>query len=467
MLRTSFRLITVGAAISALASACVITEIGEDTDDNNNDYIDGLGDPSEISSGSGETGSGNPSGGSTGDPMNPPDTQSPGDLCNCDSECAAVDALEGICVFGVCMTRPGGECASAGSTAECNGGSRCWSMDGAGSICFPDCNTFECDSGTCDSDGSCVPNENTSCDYSCGAACACETGDCAENETCISGTCVPQVATGDGPGAGPGPICNNLPKRDCTGDNSYCGELVVFDPRTTSYYDDYALNGETTTNQYRSFLRRDLAMLVAYATAKVECKAAGWPADWGNGGALGLGDMSEANGAIPGTAVGSPGHPASTHTDGFDIDLAYYQVNTPDNKLRPVCPSQDYHCSAPPHLMDLWRTSLFLGAVFESDRVRVVGVDGQVGPLVTSAINQLCQDGWLDAFACSHVKLAYETTNMNYGWFYFHHHHAHISMCPGNVPCNNVHQGLMASIGPGHVGMKFKPHPYPFGVPAL
>ena len=475
MLRTALKATGTLVCVGTLfVSACVV-DIGNDADDNRNEYLDGMGDPSNPTGGNTETSSGatDPSGsgsGSTGSgtPENPPDSQSPGDLCDCDSECVAVEGHEGICVLGVCMTKPSGDCSAAGSTTECNTGSRCWSLENSGAICFPDCTTFDC-KGQCDGDGSCAPTDQTSCDYGCGSVCACVPGDCAQGEQCISGQCVPEVVTGNGPGPGPGPTCNNLPQRDCTGTSSYCGELVTMDPRTTAHYDDYPINGETVSNQYRSYLRRDLAMLLDYATAKVLCKAENWDSSYGNGGPLGFGDMSEANGDIPGESIGSPGHPENTHTNGFDIDLGYFQVNTPDNKLRPICQHADYHCTAQPHLLDTWRNALFLGALFESKRVRVVGMDGQVGPLMQAAFNQLCADGWIDSYACAHKPMAYETTNMNYGWYYFHHHHQHVSLCPGTTQCNTANglEDRMPSIGEGWIGQAFKPHPYEFGVPTL
>jgi hypothetical protein len=243
--------------------------------------------------------------------------------------------------------------------------------------------------------------------------------------TCVSGECVPAV--GAGPGAGPGPTCSGLPLPDCT---SGCNILTPFSPRTTAYYDDYPINGETSTNQYRSYPRKDLNLLVAWATAKTLCKTAGWA---GNGGKLGMGDMSESDGAIPGTSIGSPGHPDNTHENGYDMDIGYYQTGTADNRLRPICNhivnGQDaYHCVGDPIYLDVWREAFFLGSVFESTRTRVIGVDGKAGPKLVSAMNQLCANGWLSAAACNNAVLAYETTNNGQGWYYHHHHHAHISL---------------------------------------
>ncbi len=218
--------------------------------------------------------------------------------------------------------------------------------------------------------------------------------------------------------------CSNLPPPTCTGGAAYCGQLIPFSPRQGPGYVVYH-------DAYRTYIRRDLQMLIKYAAAKTACMTKNW--NTGNGGSLGLGDMSESNGAIPGTSIGSPGHPAQTHTNGFDIDIAYFQLNTGDNQLRAICDHykdgvEAYHCTGAPNKLDAWRTAMFLGAIFEHPSVRVVGVDGQAGAIITSAFNSLCQKGWIASQACSNSKLIYEATNKGYGWFYFHHHHMHISL---------------------------------------
>src|SRR5690606_27553718 len=68
------------------------------------------------------------------------------------------------------------------------------------------------------------------------------------------------VARGDASDA-----CASLPPRDCTGTAAYCGALVPFEPVKGPGYDNYPLNGETATNQYRSFARVDLVMLIKWA----------------------------------------------------------------------------------------------------------------------------------------------------------------------------------------------------------
>ena len=93
--------------------------------------------------------------------------------------------------------------------------------------------------------------------------------------------------------------------------------------------------------------------------------------------------------------------------------------------------SDAYHCTSDPYLLDPWRTALFIGALADHPNIRVIGVDGRVGPLVESAMATLCRDGWLTGRACSSgAPLAYEETNQGYGWYHFHHHHMHVSYSP-------------------------------------
>lgn len=224
----------------------------------------------------------------------------------------------------------------------------------------------------------------------------------------------------------------DLPPRDCVGTEAYCGALIPFEPVKGIGYDNYPLNGETTANQYRSFCRRDLMMLVKYAAAFVECNGKTWTP--GNGAPLGLGDMSEKNGAIPGTSVGSPGHPSGTHLNGNDMDIAYYQTEGSNNYLRSVCPhtsggAEQYHCTGAPTILDVNRTALFLGALLSSSRTRVIGVDGRIGPLVVPALQKLCDDGTLAKVSCDRKGLiGYEATDTGKGWYKFHHHHLHVSL---------------------------------------
>jgi len=313
----------------------------------------------------------------------------------------------------------------------CEGNATCFYTNSAhtASACIQNCSP--CYTGTCPEGEVCVAG---TCVIE-----PCDESSCADDEVCAGGLCIPDP--GPGPGENPGLVCD-LPPMLCEGDASYCGELVQFDPPNDPDdaafdpllgYIDYPENGETWDDQYRSWLRRDAVMMVQYAAAKTACYTDGW--EFGNGDPIGLIDMSEEDGAIPGTSVGSPGHPAGTHTDGRDIDIAYFQAFTADNAARPVCDYFDdgvmfEHCTAPPHLLDPWRQAVFLGALFEHPDLRVIGADGKIGPVLEYYMDLLCDLDWIDPAACSSPPLAFEPTNMGWGWYFSHHHHIHVSYDP-------------------------------------
>jgi hypothetical protein len=421
-------------------------------------------------------------------PVGPGGALAPGSSCRCDTDCAGSGAHRGLCVNGICMLAASGSCASEGSQGECPAGSRCWS-----SICYPDCSAVDC-AGACDGDGSCLFTQSSRCDDSCSQVCSspyngqsAPTTQCTENSSpgqdgrcycnegfvvnaegtrcvrqctddahcagslvCRNFFCVEPPCTADSCGAGmvcadsgrcvmdigappegPVPDCSAIPGWECEGTEAYCGALLLFEPVLGPGYWNYPINGETANNLYRSYARRDMVHLVKYVAGKTECLARGW--SFGNGEPLGLGDMSEANGDIPGTSIGYPGHPPGTHVNGYDMDIAYFQIGTADNRLRSVCDhvigGQDqYRCVSDPHLLDIWRTALILGLFHDTPQLRVIGVDGKIGPMVESAVDQLCSRGWLSGRACRQLQLAYEVTDEGRGWYRFHHHHFHISL---------------------------------------
>jgi hypothetical protein len=280
----------------------------------------------------------------------------------------------------------------------------------------------------CETDGQCSSGQVCS-NFECGAP-PCTANSCGTGMLCsASGSCVMDLGS---PPSGTIPSCPNVPDYYCEGTESTCGALTTFNPRSGDGYWDYPLNGESESNQYRSYLRKDGVMLTKYAASATACLSAGWGV--GNGGRIGLGDMSEANGAIPGTSINQPGHPANTHEDGHDMDVGYYQVNTPDNKLRAICNHtsggvDQYHCVSDPDTLDVWRTAMFIAKMHDSPQLRVIGVDGRAAQMVISAIDQLCSGGWVSGPACTgSLSLGYEMTDTGQFWFRHHHHHLHMSL---------------------------------------
>lgn len=167
---------------------------------------------------------------------------------------------------------------------------------------------------------------------------------------------------------------------------------------------------------------------VKYAAASVNCVYPGTA--W-----VGLGDMSMQNGGTPADTAGNLRHPASTHTQGRDMDIGYFQINQADNDLRPICVhvenGQDkYHCVQTPNILDATKTAFFISKLLESNSVRVIGVDGKVGPLLKTAMQTLFNNGMiakpiLDLF--NNGAVTWEEKDEKRGWFLFHHHHLHVS----------------------------------------
>ncbi len=214
-------------------------------------------------------------------------------------------------------------------------------------------------------------------------------------------------------------LCAAIPPRECT-DGPDCAKLELFVPKS----DDAWL--VTHGNAY-SWLRRDTRMLVQHATSAVLCTLPGsWP--------LALGDMSMSDSDTPTTKSGIKRHPKGTHEAGLDIDIAYYQVNTANNYLRPVCPhlingQKAYHCVGPPDILDAERSALFIARLLESPRVRVIGVDGKIGPLIAAAMKKLHDKKLIRTSAWQRFgpAVAWEETNGGAGWYLHHHHHLHLS----------------------------------------
>jgi len=130
---------------------------------------------------------------------------------------------------------------------------------------------------------------------------------------------------------------------------------------------------------------------------------------------------------------GSPRHPENTHVDGRDIDISYFQKDTIDNQLRPICRHQShgremYRCIAPPDRLDESRTALFIGAILEDEGVRVIGIDGAAAAPILGAFDELCATSWIDPVAClRRSRIVYETSDTGRGWFRGHHNHLHVS----------------------------------------
>ncbi len=182
-----------------------------------------------------------------------------------------------------------------------------------------------------------------------------------------------------------------------------------------------------TVSNYR-FARRELIMLVRHAITET---AKAFP----DTNPLGLIDTCQIDGITPGYDIGSPRHPETTHDQGGNMDLAYYQVG-PNNSAKIVCGDGSKHadgfCSpaaVDKHTVDLERQAFFMAQMYKSSRVRVIGVDKILGPLIEDTATALSE---LPESDPKHISKALASTlksKMAYGdGWPFHHHHIHLSL---------------------------------------
>lgn len=210
----------------------------------------------------------------------------------------------------------------------------------------------------------------------------------------------------------------NLPPASCA---QGCTNLSYFSPTNGTGYN-------VTHGTRYSWAKRSTMIYIKYAAASVDCVYPNTPA-------LGLGDMSMQNGGTPADTSGRLRHPQNTHVNGNDVDIAYYQINQANNNLRAVCDhytnGQDqYHCTKTPHILEPNRSAFFIAKLLESNAVRVIGVDGKIGPMISTAMQKLYQNGLisktiLDRF--NQGTVTWEETDKGRGWYRFHHHHLHVS----------------------------------------
>jgi len=196
-----------------------------------------------------------------------------------------------------------------------------------------------------------------------------------------------------------------------TSESGPCNQILQY-PRNPSDDDGYLVEHQA----HYSNLRRELHYLVSYAAEATMDQFPGTTV-------LSLMDMSEDDGSTPGAMVSSLRHPAGTHIDGNDLDIAYYQ-NDGENNGQIVCPSNDgQFCTGPPTLLDAERTAFFMAKLLENPNIRVIGVDVMIGPEIEAAADALEASGVISSSLRN--QFDYDVT-WGSGWP-FHHHHMHVS----------------------------------------
>lgn len=176
------------------------------------------------------------------------------------------------------------------------------------------------------------------------------------------------------------------------------------------------------------FARRELVMLVRNALTETRRAFPGTTK-------LSFQDICQRDGVTPGYDVDSPRHPQSTHDQGGNIDISYFQTDG-SNDAEIVCGDgakhEDGYCTSKAtmtNFVDFPRQAFFMAKLFASARTRVVGVDVVLAPLIQSAAESLSRLPKGDPKRISAAELQGFSTRMasGDGWPY-HHHHIHLSM---------------------------------------
>jgi hypothetical protein len=188
--------------------------------------------------------------------------------------------------------------------------------------------------------------------------------------------------------------------------------------------DDPYVPGGYTLESYGNYrwLRRELIMLVRYAIHQTQQKFPGTDP-------IGLIDMCQIDGITPGFDIGDPRHPESTHDQGGNMDIAYYQTDG-DSSGDVVCgpngsDHDGYFCTSVANtVLDTERQAYFMAMINQHPRLRVIGIDKLLAPLVIAELAVQRDKGWISA--ALHDKTV-ATMAYGDGWP-FHHHHIHVSM---------------------------------------
>lgn len=201
------------------------------------------------------------------------------------------------------------------------------------------------------------------------------------------------------------------------------GSQTLIEVPFTDPNDDYAqINPEHASN-YR-YLRREMLMLIRYAYHEVARQYPG--TTW-----LGALDLCQRDAITPGYDVGVPRHPESTHDQGGNADLAYFQTDG-ENNGGVICDasggSNDGNfCNASAsrtHIVDLERQVYFIVALGRSSRLRVVGVDQVIAPLLEATALDMKND---HVITTTEYNRFLNTIAYGDGWP-FHFHHVHVSL---------------------------------------
>ena len=327
------------------------------------------------------------------------------------SEASAPCDGGGICVPGL-STTGSNICMQPCGSDGCRSGYACRSVYGH-DICWPgDPCSPEHPDGLCPGGSSCL-------DGACVDACSVENpaGSCPDGQECVAGEC-----TEPSP---PTSVCGSW---ECTGAD--CDDIILVPGSEDGWSAEAREDGYYTAHgSSYSYLRRDLSVLVQWATCQMKQRFPGIAP-------LALLDLSTSAGTTPGCPSDCR-HPNGTHT-GNDLDTAYYQTDG-DNDGQCICGdgsarcwngradaySDGYQCTTEENIMNLEQQVWFMAYMAHHPGWRIVGVDDTVCDDIRERADEMLAGGDIDSTI--HRRIRSLGCYSSHSSWAFHHHHLHFS----------------------------------------
>ncbi len=221
--------------------------------------------------------------------------------------------------------------------------------------------------------------------------------------------------------------------RDCL---TNCRDLVQLSASATKSSTQAKSDGYYRVSPTKYvWARRDLLGLIKYGVKAVQAR---FPASMSD--AVGISDLCQADGKTPGTDVGSPRHPTTTHVRGKDGDIAYFQSDADGSQYEIICGdgtdtngngvagryNDGYFCTTNDNVVDVPRQVWFMAKLAESPYYRVIGIDQTLAKPFTDEAQRL-----LDNKEITGGQFRRLTDGLGYGaegGWQFHQHHFHVSL---------------------------------------
>jgi hypothetical protein len=220
-----------------------------------------------------------------------------------------------------------------------------------------------------------------------------------------------------------GEDCQALyPLWECQGLPGGTLKLYQFpEPEGGDPYGDDLYHFETVSGY--KWARRELLMLVRHTLYETK-------AEYPDMTSVGIIDACQEDGITPGDNIGQPRHCRTCHDEGGNIDLAYFALDGinwaktvcgPDGANVTADGMQCTQAAATQHIVDLEKQVFFMSLLFDSGRVRAIGIDPVIALPIQQKAKAMYEAGQISA-------AGYNGMMTQFGLWPTHHNHIHLSL---------------------------------------